>query len=74
MESLLTAKSVDETTETHSRKRRAAQVQAQAASRVLSRIFGGIISCAETGQTVINSKGSEEAPTPRSSAPGSCCS
>ncbi|WP_404437084.1 SulP family inorganic anion transporter [Microbacterium aerolatum] len=56
MESLMTAKLVDEITDTHSRKTR--EAWAQGASNMLSGIFGGMGGCAVIGQTMINVKGS----------------
>ncbi|MDQ0727250.1 MFS superfamily sulfate permease-like transporter [Microbacterium sp. W4I20] len=54
--SLLTAKLVDEITDTHSRKGR--EAWAQGVSNVLSGIFGGMGGCAVIGQTMINVKAS----------------
>ena len=54
MESLMTAKLVDEITDTHSRKTR--EAWAQGASNILSGIFGGMGGCAVIGQTMINVK------------------
>ncbi|GGM37214.1 sodium-independent anion transporter [Microbacterium saperdae] len=56
LESLLTAKLVDEITDTHSRKSR--EAWAQGVSNVLSGIFGGMGGCAVIGQTMINVKAS----------------
>jgi len=52
MESLMTAKLVDEITDTHSRKTR--EAWAQGAANMLSGIFGGMGGCAVIGQTMIN--------------------
>ena len=54
MESLLTAKLVDEITGTHSRK--TCEAWAQGAANILSGIFGGMGGCAVIGQTMINVK------------------
>jgi len=54
LESLLTAKLVDEVTDTHSRKTR--EAWAQGVSNVLSGFFGGMGGCAMIGQTMINVK------------------
>ena len=54
MESLLTAKLVDEITDTHSRKGR--EAWAQGVANVLSGMFGGMGGCAVIGQTMINVK------------------
>ncbi|MEJ1922420.1 SulP family inorganic anion transporter [Microbacterium sp. KHB019] len=54
METLLTAKLVDEITDTHSRKTR--ESWAQGAANILSGIFGGMGGCAVIGQTMINVK------------------
>lgn len=56
MNSLLTAKLVDEITDTHSRKGR--EAWAQGVSNVLPSIFGGMGGCAVIGQTMINVKAS----------------
>lgn len=56
LESLLTAKLVDEITDTHSRKSR--EAWAQGVANVLSGIFGGMGGCAVIGQTMINVKAS----------------
>lgn len=52
MESLMTAKLVDEITDTHSRKTR--EAWAQGVANLLSGIFGGMGGCAVIGQTMIN--------------------
>ena len=54
LESLLTAKLVDEITDTHSRKTR--EAWAQGAANLLSGLFGGMGGCAVIGQTMINVK------------------
>ncbi|MGV2984951.1 SulP family inorganic anion transporter [Microbacterium sp. AGC85] len=56
LESLMTAKLVDEITDTHSRKTR--EAWAQGVANVLSGIFGGMGGCAVIGQTMINVKSS----------------
>ena len=54
LESLLTAKLVDDVTDTHSRKTR--EAWAQGVANVLSGFFGGMGGCAMIGQTMINVK------------------
>ncbi|MGM7667728.1 SulP family inorganic anion transporter [Microbacterium sp. A93] len=54
METLMTAKLVDEITDTHSRKTR--EAWAQGVSNMLSGFFGGMGGCAVIGQTMINVK------------------
>ncbi|WP_406247243.1 SulP family inorganic anion transporter [Microbacterium sp. M] len=56
MESLMTAKLVDEITDTHSDKTR--ESWAQGAANVLSGFLGGMGGCAVIGQTMINVKSS----------------
>ena len=56
LESLMTAKLVDEVTDTHSRKTR--EALGQGAANVLSGLFGGMGGCAMIGQTMINVKAS----------------
>ena len=56
LESLMTAKLVDEITDTHSRKTR--ESWAQGVANVLSGLFGGMGGCAMIGQTMINVKAS----------------
>lgn len=56
LESLMTAKLVDDITDTHSRKTR--EAFGQGASNVLSGAFGGMGGCAMIGQTMINVKAS----------------
>lgn len=56
LESLLTAKLVDDITDTHSRKTR--EALGQGAANVLSGLFGGMGGCAMIGQTMINVKAS----------------
>lgn len=56
LESLMTAKLVDEITDTHSRKTR--EAWAQGVANMLSGIFGGMGGCAMIGQTMINVKAS----------------
>ena len=56
LESLMTAKLVDEITDTHSRKTR--EAWGQGVSNVLSGLFGGMGGCAMIGQTMINVKAS----------------
>jgi SulP family sulfate permease len=54
LESLMTAKLVDDVTDTHSRKTR--EALGQGAANVLSGLFGGMGGCAMIGQTMINVK------------------
>ncbi|MBT2517966.1 SulP family inorganic anion transporter [Streptomyces sp. ISL-90] len=56
LESLMTAKLVDDITDTHSRKTR--EALGQGAANVLSGLFGGMGGCAMIGQTMINVKAS----------------
>ena len=56
LESLMTAKLVDEITDTHSRKSR--EAWAQGAANILSGFFGGMGLCAMIGQTMINVRAS----------------
>jgi SulP family sulfate permease len=56
LESLMTAKLVDDITDTHSRKTR--EAFGQGAANLLSGIFGGMGGCAMIGQTMINVKAS----------------
>ena len=56
LESLLTAKLVDEITDTHSQKTR--ESLAQGVGNVISGFFGGMGGCAMIGQTMINVKAS----------------
>ncbi|MCH1881936.1 SulP family inorganic anion transporter [Agrococcus sp. ARC_14] len=56
MESLMTAKLVDDVTDTHSDKTR--ESWAQGVANVLSGVFGGMGGCAMIGQTMINVKAS----------------
>ncbi|MGA1826806.1 SulP family inorganic anion transporter [Microbacterium sp.] len=56
LESLMTAKLVDEITDTHSRKTR--EAFGQGAANLLSGVFGGMGGCAMIGQTMINVKAS----------------
>ncbi|WP_446698577.1 SulP family inorganic anion transporter [Agrococcus sp. KRD186] len=56
MESLMTAKLVDDITDTHSNKTR--ESWAQGVANVLSGFFGGMGGCAMIGQTMINVKAS----------------
>ncbi|MFG6475528.1 SulP family inorganic anion transporter [Microbacterium sp. P06] len=56
LESLMTAKLVDEITDTHSRKTR--EAWAQGVANMLSGAFGGMGGCAMIGQTMINVKAS----------------
>lgn len=56
LESLMTAKLVDDITDTHSRKTR--ESLGQGAANVLSGLFGGMGGCAMIGQTMINVKAS----------------
>ncbi|MFI8595447.1 SulP family inorganic anion transporter [Microbacterium sp. NPDC078428] len=56
IESLLTAKLVDDITDTHSRKTR--EAWGQGVANVLSGAFGGMGGCAMIGQTMINVKAS----------------
>jgi SulP family sulfate permease len=56
LESLLTAKLVDDITDTHSRKTR--EAWAQGVANILSGFFGGMGGCAMIGQTMINVKAS----------------
>lgn len=56
LESLLTAKLVDDVTDTHSNKTR--EVWGQGAANVITGFFGGMGGCAMIGQTMINVKAS----------------
>ncbi|MCJ0892255.1 SulP family inorganic anion transporter [Rhodococcus sp. ARC_M5] len=56
LESLLTAKLVDDVTDTHSNKTR--ESWGQGAANVISGFFGGMGGCAMVGQTMINVKAS----------------
>ncbi|WP_441969986.1 SulP family inorganic anion transporter [Pedococcus sp. 2YAF34] len=56
MESLMTAKLVDDVTDTHSPKTR--EAWGQGASNIITGFFGGMGGCAMIGQTMINVKGS----------------
>jgi SulP family sulfate permease len=56
MESLMTAKLVDDVTDTHSHKTR--EAWGQGAANVITGFFGGMGGCAMIGQTMINVKGS----------------
>jgi SulP family sulfate permease len=56
LESLMTAKLVDEITDTHSDKTR--EAWGQGAANLLSGLFGGMGGCAMIGQTMINVKAS----------------
>ncbi|MBB2975967.1 SulP family sulfate permease [Microbacterium endophyticum] len=56
LESLMTAKLVDDLTDTHSRKTR--EAFGQGAANILSGAFGGMGGCAMIGQTMINVKAS----------------
>ncbi|MEK8073758.1 SulP family inorganic anion transporter [Rhodococcoides navarretei] len=56
LESLLTAKLVDDVTDTHSNKTR--ESWGQGAANVITGFFGGIGGCAMVGQTMINVKAS----------------
>lgn len=56
LESLMTAKLVDDITDTHSRKTR--EAWGQGVSNMLSGFFGGMGGCAMIGQTMINVKAS----------------
>ncbi|WP_282836618.1 SulP family inorganic anion transporter [Microbacterium flavum] len=56
LESLMTAKLVDEITDTHSRKTR--EAWGQGVANILSGAFGGMGGCAMIGQTMINVKAS----------------
>ncbi|MBY4207462.1 SulP family inorganic anion transporter [Rhodococcus fascians] len=56
LESLLTAKLVDDVTDTHSNKTR--ESWGQGASNVITGFFGGMGGCAMVGQTMINVKAS----------------
>ncbi|MGB7448829.1 MAG: SulP family inorganic anion transporter [Ornithinimicrobium sp.] len=56
MESLMTAKLVDDVTDTHSRKTR--EAWGQGTANVITGFFGGMSGCAMIGQTMINVKGS----------------
>ncbi|QMU96976.1 SulP family inorganic anion transporter [Microbacterium esteraromaticum] len=56
MESLMTAKLVDDITDTHSRKTR--EALGQGGANILSGLFGGMGGCAMIGQTMINVKAS----------------
>lgn len=56
LESLMTAKLVDDITDTHSRKTR--ETFGQGGANILSGLFGGMGGCAMIGQTMINVKAS----------------
>ncbi|SDS37053.1 sulfate permease, SulP family [Brevibacterium sandarakinum] len=56
MESLMTAKLVDEITDTHSSKTR--EAMGQGGANILSGLFGGMGGCAMIGQTMINVRAS----------------
>ena len=56
MESLMTAKLVDDVTDTHSSKSR--EAWGQGAANIVTGFFGGMGGCAMIGQTMINVKGS----------------
>lgn len=56
MESLMTAKLVDDITDTHSHKTR--ETLGQGAANILSGLFGGMGGCAMIGQTMINVRAS----------------
>src|SRR5699024_2889923 len=56
LESLMTAKLVDEITDTHSRKTR--EALGQGTANILSGLFGGMGGCAMIGQTMINVRAS----------------
>jgi SulP family sulfate permease len=56
LESLMTAKLVDDITDTHSRKTR--EAWGQGVANMLSGLFGGMGGCAMIGQTMINVKAS----------------
>ncbi|MGW7681152.1 SulP family inorganic anion transporter [Kribbella sp. NPDC054772] len=56
LESLMTAKLVDDVTDTHSDKTR--EAWGQGAANVITGLFGGMGGCAMIGQTMINVKGS----------------
>ena len=56
LESLLTAKLVDDVTDTHSEKTR--EAWGQGAANVITGLFGGMGGCAMIGQTLINVKAS----------------
>lgn len=56
LESLMTAKLVDDITDTHSRKTR--EALGQGGANILSGLFGGMGGCAMIGQTMINVKAS----------------
>jgi SulP family sulfate permease len=56
LESLMTAKLVDDITDTHSRKTR--ETLGQGGANILSGLFGGMGGCAMIGQTMINVKAS----------------
>jgi len=56
LESLMTAKLVDDITDTHSRKTR--ETLGQGGANILSGFFGGMGGCAMIGQTMINVKAS----------------
>jgi SulP family sulfate permease len=56
MESLMTAKLVDDVTDTHSNKSR--EAWGQGGANIVTGLFGGMGGCAMIGQTMINVKGS----------------
>ena len=72
LESLMTAKLVDDITETRSDKER--ETRGQGIANVVTGFFGGMAGCAMIGQTMINVKASVRARGSRRSAPASSCS
>jgi sulfate permease, SulP family len=72
MESLMTAKFVDDITDTRSDKNR--ESWGQGIANLVTGLFGGMGGCAMIGQTMINVGSPTPAPaSPPSSPAGSCC-
>ena len=71
MESLMTAKLVDDITDTHSNKTR--EAWGQGAANIVTGFFGGMGGCAMIGQTMINVKAPAPVPASPPSWPGCSC-
>ena len=71
MESLMTAKIVDDITDTHSSKTR--ESWGQGVANTVTGLFGGMGGCAMIGQTMINVKPPAPGPGCRPSSPVSSC-
>ncbi len=71
LESLMTAKLVDEITDTHSNKSR--ETWGQGVANLVAGAFGGMGGCAMIGQTMINTKVSGHGPGSRRSWPACSC-